>query len=98
LQACISGGISAWLAFENDRAAIRQDQPIPGEQHAGLPGGDLTIIFADQPCALRDEQDSAGDAVIDVLRHLSGDLAGKVRPDAGDERGRDDTASLDDVG
>src|SRR5690606_36208310 len=74
-----------------------QYQPIPGEQHAGLSGGDLAVIFADQTRSLRNEQDAPGRAVIDVPRHLSGDLAGKVRTNASDECGRDDAAGLHDI-
>ncbi len=98
LQAGISGRIGAGLALENDRAAVRQYQPIPGQQHAGLPGGDLAVIFADQPRPLRDEQDTARRAVIDVGRHLGGNLTGKIGTDAGDKRSRNDAAGLHDVG
>ncbi len=98
LQAGISGRIGAGLALENDRAAVRHDEAVPGEQHAGLSRGDLAVIFADQPRALRNEQDAPGRIVLDIGRHLGGDLAGKVGADAGDERGGDDAAGLQDVG
>ena len=97
LQTGESGSVRAGLALENDRAAVRQDEPVPSEQHAGLTGGDLTVILADQPSPLRDQQAAPRGAVIDVRRHLRGDLAGQVRTDAGDERGRDNATGLHDV-
>ncbi len=47
---------------------------------------------------MRNEQDAAGDAVIDVGRHLGGDLPRKVGTDAGDKRCGHDAAGLNDVG
>jgi len=69
LQPSKAGCVGGELALENDRKATRHDKPVPGEQHAGLPGGDLAVIFTDQPRALRNEQDTAGRTVIDVRRH-----------------------------
>ena len=50
---------------------------VPDEQHARLAEGNSSVVDADELRALRDEQISAGRAVVDVLGHLGGDLAGK---------------------
>ena len=46
LQAGETFGVGTWLAFENDRPAVRKDQPVPDQQHAALTelhtGGILT--------------------------------------------------------
>src|SRR3546814_19119337 len=91
------GRIGTWLAVQQDRAAAWKNKPIPGEQHAALARRDFAVIFADQPRALRDEKNASRRAVIDILRDLGGDLAGQVRLDAGDQRGRDAAARLHDL-
>jgi hypothetical protein len=69
-----ASAIGTRLAVKQDRAAIGQDQPVPSEQHPVLAERYVRIIFADQPRTLRDEQDTPGRAVIDILGHLGGDL------------------------
>ena len=86
------------LAFEHDRAAIGQDKAVPCKLHPALAEGYVGIIVADQPRALGDEQDAAGDAVIDRFGHLRGDLTRKIRADPGDEGSRNDAARLQDMG
>jgi hypothetical protein len=49
----ISGGISTWLAFEHNGASVRQNEPSPYQEHAGLPKCDLAIVTADQSRTLR---------------------------------------------
>ena len=53
-------------------------QPIQMRFNELLAGtrGDLAVIFADQSRALRNEQMRPGRRVVNVLRHLRGDLAG----------------------
>ena len=63
-------------------------------QRARLPEGDLRVVLADQARALRDQQDLARRAVIDIFGHLGGDLARQIGAQAGDERRGDDRASL----
>ena len=63
-----------------------------------LAEGHVGIIIADQPCPLRDEQDAAGDAVIDRLGHLRGNLPRKIGANPGDEGSRNDAARLQDMG
>ena len=46
---------------------------------------------------LRDQQESAGRAVIDILGDLRGDLAGQIRPQAGDQCRRDHRAGLEQI-
>src|SRR3546814_192937 len=59
LQTGEAATIGTGLAVELDGASIGQDQPRPGEQDAGLPGANLSVILTDQPRALRDQQDAA---------------------------------------
>ncbi len=72
----------------------QQYQPVPDEQDAALSEPDAAVILADDASALRHEQDLARRAIIDVLRDLRGDLAGKIGTDAGDERGGDHGSGL----
>ena len=62
-----------------------------GDSHGGGHSVDLSR-------ALRNQQVLASRAVEDGLRHLGGDLAWKVGPDAGDERCRDHGSRLHDIG
>src|SRR3546814_2396527 len=62
LQTGEAATIGTGLAVELDGASIGQDQPRPGEQDAGLPGANLSVIVTDQPRALRDQQDEIGRA------------------------------------
>jgi hypothetical protein len=67
--------VGTGLTFQNDGSAIRHDQAIPNQQRAGLAEGHLGVVLADKACALRDQQNTAGRAVIDVIGYLGGDLA-----------------------
>src|SRR5262252_1520877 len=89
--------VGAGLALQYDGAAARHDQPRPHQKDAILAEGDLAVIGADELRALRDQQELAARAVIDVLGHLCGDLAGKIGTNAGDEYGRNHSAGLDHV-
>src|SRR5437879_5076674 len=73
LKIGIAFGVRAGLALENDRAPVREDQPVPHEQHATLAEADIVVVLADDPRALRDKENVPGRAVIDVLRHLRRD-------------------------
>ena len=78
--------------------AVRHDQPGPDQQDTRLAEGDLAIVEADQPRALRNEKILPGRRVVDVLRDLGGDLARKIGADTGDQRTGDDGAGLHDIG
>src|SRR3546814_12431489 len=78
-EACHATRIGAGLAIEPDRSAAGQNQPVPSQQHAFLTRSDFAVIFTDESCALRNEQDATGRTVIDILRHLRGDLPRAVR-------------------
>ncbi len=82
------------LAFEDKRPPVREDQPVPDEEHAALANGHAIVIGADQPGALRNQEQASRGAVIDVLGNLRGDLTWQVGANAGDQRGRDDGAGL----
>ena len=97
LEACIAFGIGAGLTLQNDRAAVRHDQAIPYEERTCLPEGDLRIVLPDQSCALWDQKDLSRWAVVDVFRHLCGDLAGQVGAQTGDQCGGDHRARLQNV-
>src|SRR5690606_27122407 len=73
-----AGRVRPRLAIEEDRFASGKNPPVPGKKHAVLPRRYLTVIFPYETGALRDEQDTSGPAVIDVLRHLSGDLSWNI--------------------
>jgi len=94
LEAGITLRIRAGLALQYDGAAIGEDQPVPDQQDAALAEADAIVVLAQQPGPLRDDQDSAGRAVIDVLGDLGGDLPRQVGADARDQRGGDDGARL----
>lgn len=98
LKAGITLGIGTLKAFEHDGSSIRHDEPVPDQKHPTLAERDLAVILADQAGALRDQQMAPGRAVIDVLRDLRGDLAGKIGLDAGNQRGGDHGSSLHDIG
>ena len=98
LQPGRTRSIGTGLAIEQDRAATGQDQAIPGKQHAVLPGRDLAVIFADEAGALGDQQHASGRTVVDILRHLGGNLPWKVGLDAGEKRGGDYAACLHHIG
>ena len=56
------------------------------------------VVLADDAGALRHEENPPGRAVIDVFRDLRRDLSGQIGANAGDQRGRDHRAGLQDVG
>ncbi len=98
LQAGIALGVGAGLVIEDDGLTVGHDQPGPDELDTRLGVGDLAVVFADQPGALRDKQVLAGRAVIDVFCHLGSDLAWQVRLNAGDEGRGNDGPGLDNEG
>src|SRR3546814_17851692 len=57
--------IGTGLPFQHNRATVRQDQPVPDQQHPPLAEGDAAVVLADQPCSLRHEQETARRAVVD---------------------------------
>src|SRR6266436_2013648 len=89
--------VSAGLTLQHDGAAVRHDQPRPDQEYTVLAEGDLAVIGADELRALRDQQEPAARAVIDVLGHLRGDLARKIGTNAGDECSRNYCPGLDHV-
>ena len=97
-QPGIAGSVRTGLALQHDGAAIGQNQAVPDEQDAALPELHTGVILADDARSLRNQQQRAGRAVIDIFRDLRGDLAGKVRADAGNHRRRDYGPCLKDVG
>ena len=88
-------GIDAQLARLD--AALASDLRLVQIREPALPEADAVVVLADQPRSLRQEQDAAGRAVIDILRHLRRDLAGQIGADAGDERGGNHRPGLKDV-
>ena len=48
LEAGIAFGVGAGLAFQNDGAAVRNDQPVPDQQHAALAEADAIVVLADR--------------------------------------------------
>ncbi|GIT86024.1 hypothetical protein ROBYS_10400 [Roseobacter sp. OBYS 0001] len=58
---------------------------------------DAIVIFADEAGSLRLQEIASRWAVIDVLGHLSHDLAGDVRANASDEGGGNDGPGLKDI-
>src|SRR6185312_4815232 len=97
LKPGIAFGIGARLALQHDRAAIREDQPVPDQEHPTLAEANAIVVLANHAGALWDEQDLAGRAVINILRYLGGDLAGQIGSDAGDQRGRNQRTRLKDI-
>ena len=87
LETSVSLRVGARLAFEDDGAAVREDQPVLDQQRPSLPELHVVVVLADNPRALRDQKQSAGRTVVDVFRHLRSDLARQIGANAGDERG-----------
>ena len=56
LQTGVALGVGAGLPLQHDRPAVRHDEAVPDQQHAALTEGDLVVVLADQPRALRDQQ------------------------------------------
>ena len=83
--------------LQNDRAAVRHDQAIPYEERTCLPKGDLRIVLADEARALGDQKDLSRWAVIDVFRHLCGELAGQAGAQPGGQCGGDHRSRLQHV-
>ena len=79
LQAGIALGSAPGWRSSTIELAVRHDQAIPDQQRARLSEGDLGVVLPDQARALRDQQEFAGRAVIDILGNLCGDLAGQIR-------------------
>ena len=77
-QSGIARRIGDWLAIEHNRATIRQDEPVPGQQHPALPEPDIGFVLTDQARTLRDQKMPSGQAVIDILGNLRGHEAGLV--------------------
>jgi hypothetical protein len=98
LETGITFRVGAGLALQHDGSTVREDDPVPDEQHTTLTESNAGVILTDEAGALRDEENVSGRAVMDVFRHLSRDLAWEVGTDAGDERGGNDGASLKHVG
>ena len=98
LQTCIAGSVRAGLALQHDGTAIGQDQTVPDQQHAALPELHTGVILADDARSLRDQEQRACRAVIDILRDLRGDLARQIRTDAGNHCSRDHGPCLKDIG
>src|SRR5713226_3903218 len=94
LEAGESLRVCTGLALQHDGAPVRHDQPRPDQEHAILSERDLTVIGADELRSLRDEEIPAGWAVVDVLGHLSCDLAWEIRANAGDKRRWNNGAGL----
>jgi hypothetical protein len=73
LQTGIAFGIRTRLTLKHDAAAVREDQPAPYEEHTALAELDVVVVLADDPSALRDEEDATRWAVIDVFGDLRRD-------------------------
>lgn len=97
LESCIACAIRSGLSFQDNGLAIGQDGPGPDKQDAVLAETDAIVIFADEAGSLRQQEIALRGAVIDVLGHLSHDLAGEVRANASDEGGGNDGPCLRDV-
>ena len=54
LQAGIALRVCAWLAFQHDRTAVRENQPVPDEQDTALTETDAVVILSDDARALFD--------------------------------------------
>jgi len=59
----IAGSVGGREIVEHHGRSVGQNDPLPDEQRTVLAEGDDTVVFADEPGALRDEQMAAGDAV-----------------------------------
>ena len=76
------GEIGSVHPTEIERAAVREDQPVPGNEHAVLTESDAAVVLTDQPTSLRDQKKSPGAAVVDIAPDESRRLARQVGVDA----------------
>jgi hypothetical protein len=90
----LSGRIGPRLPVEMDRSSVGKNEPIPHQENPALPRRHFAVIFADETRALRDEQQRAGRAVIDILRDLRRDLTRKVGMNRRDQGSGDDASGL----
>ena len=97
-EAGIALSISAWFAFQHDRSSVRYDESGPDQERSRLAESDLRIVLTNQAGPLRDQASLSGRAVVDIFGDLSRHLAGQVRTQAGEQRRRDDSASLENIG
>ncbi len=54
-EAGVALDVGAGLAFEDDRAAIGENQPVSHERHAALTEADAVVVLADDAGSLRNE-------------------------------------------
>ena len=87
--------IDALHPTEIERAAVREDQPVPGNEHAVLTEGDAAVVLTDQPTSLRDQKESTGATVVDVAPDECRRLARQVGIDAGRENRRNERPGRD---
>src|SRR5258708_35947892 len=78
LEAGKASGVCAGLTLEHDGFTIRNDDPIPDQEYAGLAERDLAVVLPDQTRALRNQGILSGWTVINILRHLRSDFAGQI--------------------
>src|SRR3546814_6522951 len=48
LEACLPGGVRCWQPVQDQRGAVRADQPCPHQQNAALAVGDLTVVRSEE--------------------------------------------------
>ena len=77
-QPCPSLCVLSRHAFEVDRGAIRENQPVPNDSDAVLRVGDLRIVGTDQARSLWDQKVVAGRCIVNILPDEGADLTGQV--------------------
>src|SRR6185369_528209 len=70
-EAGVAASVRGGQVVDDDGGAVGQNDALPDDECALLPEGDDVVVLADEPGALRDEQESSRDRVVDVLRDLS---------------------------
>src|SRR5207302_194575 len=83
---------------EAQARAVRQEEALPGDEHALLAVDDVMVVETDQPRALRDQEVFPAVRVVDVLADLAEDLPGQLRVDGAEHDRGDDRPRLQLVG
>ena len=96
-QAGLADGVATGQLFQHQALPIRVDQPGPDDLGPLLPEGNTAVIGPEQGAALRDQQITAGRAVIDVLGDMTDNLTGQIGADFRIQCSGDDGPCLKDI-
>ena len=89
LKTCSARCIGAVHLLKVDGPTVGEDETIPQQKDAPIAMMNAALVSPDEARALRNENVSAANAVVDGRRNLRDDAARLIGIQCGDERGRD---------